>query len=179
MGAKPFTGKIEDSVAKVDDAIAVGEDLVFQRKWWRFEKIIWTFFFLVLVADGLGLLGRGWLSEAQKHTPDRSVTLKYEWVERAATPSTMTFNFGNTALENGVVRLYVSNSIVKELGAQRISPQPLRSELANSGITYTFPAGPGTRVVQIELAPQFPGEARFEVGVPGRDPIRGRILIVP
>lgn len=179
MCAKPFQAKIEDSVPKVDDEIAVGEDLDFQRKWWRFEKSVWLFFFLVLIADGLGLLGRGWLSKAEKHTSDGSLTLKYDWIERASTPSVMSFQLGKSALHDGAVQLYVSNSIVKELGAQRISPQPLRSELGNAGITYTFPAGRGARIVQIELAPQFPGEARFQVAVPGSDSIRGKILIVP
>ena len=44
-----FSKSIDDSVAKVDGEVAVGEDLEFQRKWWKFERAIWVFFFLVLV----------------------------------------------------------------------------------------------------------------------------------
>lgn len=50
MPATKFSEPIEDSVSKVDDAIAVGEDLNFQRRWWRFERAIWVAFALILVA---------------------------------------------------------------------------------------------------------------------------------
>jgi len=30
--------RIDDSVAKVDDEVAGGEDLDFQRRWWKFER---------------------------------------------------------------------------------------------------------------------------------------------
>lgn len=179
MSGQSAKSKTQDSVPKVDAEIAVGENLDFQRKWWRFETVVWCLFFLLLVADGLGLLGRGWLSKARKHTPGGALTLDYEWAERAATPSLMTFDFGNSAIHDGAVQLYVSNSVVKQLGAQRISPQPLHSELVDGGITYTFPAGGGSMVVQIELTPQFPGEASFQVAVPGSRPIHGQVVIFP
>lgn len=180
MPAEPYQAKIEDSIARVDDDLAVGEDLEFQRKWWRFETAIWIFFFLVLVADGLGLFGRGWLSKARKQAGDNTLTLHYDWIERASTPSTMTFDFGDAALRNGTLKLFVSDSIVKELGAERISPEPLRSELGDGGITYTFPAGgAGERIVRIELMPPFPREVPFTVAVPGSDPILGKIVILP
>jgi hypothetical protein len=179
MPPKPFKATIEDSVPKVDDDIAVGEDLEFQRKWWRFETFVWTFFFLVLVADGLGLFGRGWLSKAEKQTPDGALTLHYEWVERAATPSIMSFDLGPAAVHDGAVRLFVSNSIVRDLGARRISPEPLRSEMVDGGIVYTFPGEGGRMVVQIALAPELPGEDRFQVAIPGSKPLRGKVLIVP
>ena len=39
-----FSKPIADSVAKVDGEVAVGEDLEFQRKWWKFERATWIFF---------------------------------------------------------------------------------------------------------------------------------------
>ena len=77
MPAEAMTKPVEDSVSKVDE-IAVGENLEFQRKWWKFEHIIWSFFLLVLICDLLGLFGRGWLAKAQRSTPDQALTLEYE-----------------------------------------------------------------------------------------------------
>jgi hypothetical protein len=34
--AKP----VEHTIEKVNDEIAVGSDLEFQRRWWRFERVI-------------------------------------------------------------------------------------------------------------------------------------------
>ena len=53
-----------DEVPKVDNAVAVGEDLEFQERWWTFERVIWSFFALILLADMLGAFGRGWLAKA-------------------------------------------------------------------------------------------------------------------
>lgn len=179
MPAPPLQSKLQDSVPKVAGEVAVGEDLEFQRKWWRFERLIWSFLLLVLLADVLGLFGRGWLAKAEQRTPDGALTLHYERIERASTPSVMTLEFGNAAVHQGRVQLYVSDSIVKPLGAQRISPQPQTSTIGDGGITYTFPASAAPMTVQIELMPSFPGIHSFEVRVPGSEPIRRKIAVVP
>jgi hypothetical protein len=55
MATKTFTKPVQDSVAKVNDEVAVGEDLDFQRKWWRFENAAWVFFTLIIILDLGGL----------------------------------------------------------------------------------------------------------------------------
>jgi hypothetical protein len=177
--AVPFSKPVEDSVPKVDNAIAVGEDLDFQRKWWRFERIAWVLFGVIILCDVLGLFGRGYLANAERRTGDGSVDLKYERVERASTPSIMTFRFGPSAVHDGRIRLFVSEDVVKALGAQRISPQPAESVVGGGGITYTFPASDPDAVVEIMLEPSFPGVHSFEVGVPGSEMVREKVAVVP
>ena len=58
------TREIEDSVAKVNGEVAVGSDLDFQRKWWRFERVLWTVLTLIVILDALGFFGRGWFAKA-------------------------------------------------------------------------------------------------------------------
>ncbi len=172
---KPIT----DSVAKTDGAVAVGEDLEFQRKWWRFERVVWSLFALILLADVSGLLGRGPLSKAQAQTADGSLRIKYEKVERANTPSIMTLLPGQAALHDGAVQIFISDSIVKELGAQRVVPQPERSTVGNGGVTYTFPATQLPVTVQIALQPSFVGSHEFQVKVPGQEAVSGKVLVLP
>ena len=180
MGAQPFTSPVEDSVPKVGEgekAIAVGENLEFQRKWWRFERVVWAVFLVILVCDVMGLLGRGWLAKAKATTPE--LTLDYERVARAGTPSVMTLTFGDAAIHDGKIRVYVSDSVVKPLGAQRIAPQPAMSMVGDGGITYTFDASRAPAVVQIALEPSFPGVHDFTVKVEGDQEIDGKVLVVP
>lgn len=179
MAETPFQSRVEDTVPKVAGDIAVGEDLEFQRKWWRFERAIWYLFLLVLVADMLGLFGRGWLSKSAKRTSDGTLTLHYEWVERNSTPSVMTLDFGAAAIHDGRVQVYVSNTVVNSLGAERIAPQPESSALGEGGITYTFPITTGKMSMQIALMPTRPGEDSFEVRVPGSEPIHANVFVVP
>lgn len=175
----PFSKPVEDSVPKVDDTVAVGENLEFQRRWWRFERIIWCVFGAIILADTLGVFGRGWFAHAERTAADGSLHLKYERVERTMTPSMMVFRFGPQAVHDGRIQLYVSESVVKELGAQRISPQPAESVLGNKGLTYTFPVTDSSGTVQIALEPSFPGAYRIVVGVAGQQPVSARVVVMP
>lgn len=175
----PFSQLVEDSVPKVDNAVAVGEDLDFQRRWWKFETWLWRFFCLILLADLLGLFGRGFLAKAERNTSDRTLDVKYERIERASTPSILTINFGPAAIQNGEVQLYVSNSLLKELGTQRVVPQPARSVIGGGGVTYTFPVTKLPVTVDLELEPSFPGLRHFSIGVPGGETVRADVVVLP
>ena len=108
MATKAFTKPVENSVAKVNDEVAVGEDLEFQRKWWRFENAAWIVFTLIIVLDLSGLFGRGPLAKTQLQAVDGTIDVKYERIERTASPSIMTIQFGPSAIKDGKIRLYVA-----------------------------------------------------------------------
>ena len=179
MPEAKFAEAIQDSVPKVDNTVAVGEDLDFQRSWWRFEHAIWIFFVLVLLADVLGVFGRGYLSKAELHASDQSLFVKYERTERASTPSIMTIQFGPSAVHDNKVQLFVSESLIRQLGNQRISPQPAGSVLSQHGITYTFPIASAPAIVEFAMQPSFPGIHAFTLQVPGQSAVQARIVVVP
>lgn len=179
MPSSASTSPVGDSVPKIDGRIAVGENLEFQRKWWKFERVVWTLFLLILVADVLGVFGRGWLSKGRISDSTHTLTVDYERVARASTPSIMTLQFGPGAIRNGHIQLYVSDSVIKPLGAQRISPQPAVSSVGDGGITYTFDATKVPASVEIALEPSFPGRHRFKLQVLGYAPVQSSIIVVP
>ncbi len=169
---------VDDSVPKVDGKVAVGDNLDFQRKWWRFERGIWIFFFLVLVADVAGAFGRGYLAKAHAKASDGSLEMKYERIERASTPSAMTIKMDPADIHDGAVKMFVSESVIKQLGASRIAPQPAVSQLSDGGITYTFPAN-GPAVVELALMPTVPGSYKFNVHVQGGEDVERSVVVVP
>ncbi len=157
------TKAVEDSVAKIDGEVAVGEDLEFQRRWWAFERWTWRFFALIVLLDFLGVFGRGPLANAHARTADGALTLNYERVERFNTPSIITIHLGADAVENGQVKLWVDDSVVKRLGNQRIIPQPLSSSTADSGILYVFAADSHPNSVEFALQPAEVGVSHFTI----------------
>ena len=173
------TEPVVDSVPQVDNAIAVGEDLAFQRRWWKFERGVWVVFGLILLADALGGFGRGPLSKAERQTADGAMKVKYERVERAGTPSVMSLEFQPQAVRNGQLELFVSNTLLRQIGAQRIIPQPSSSSLSEGGVTYTFPVQAAPAIVQFALEPSFPGLHSFQLRLAGEDAVGGKIAIVP
>jgi len=176
--AEPSVTPVDDTVPKVDE-LAVGEDLAFQQRWWRFERFIWGVFLLVIMCDIAGLLGHGWLADAKASTPDRSLAIDYERIERGSSPSTMTLHFGPIAIHHGHVPVFVSDSVIRELGAQRISPQPAVSAIGSGGVTYLFSATGGPADVQFQLEPNVPGLHHFRISVPGEPAIEARVLELP
>lgn len=170
---------VGDDVPKVDGVVAVGEDLAFQRRWWRFERAIWIVFILILVADLAGLLGRGPLANASRQTSDSVLRVKYERVMRENTASIMTLLPADAAIHNGKLQIFVSDSLVKQFGAQRIIPQPETTTVGNGGLTYTFPATATPMTMQIELKPSFIGPHTFHIGIFGGEVITAKSLVLP
>lgn len=168
-----------DEVPRVDDAIAVGEDLAFQERWWTFERIAWSFFALVLLADVLGVFGAGWLAHMQVDDPSTAMRVHYDRVTRTGTPNSVAINFKPDAASNGTVKLIVSDSVVKSLGAQRVIPQPQTSAISAGSMIYTFPASEIPGEVDFELQPAAPGVYRFTLQVPGHTAIGRRVVVVP
>ncbi|HVX57461.1 MAG TPA: hypothetical protein VHA37_07050 [Candidatus Saccharimonadales bacterium] len=179
MTGLPLRQETEDSVPKVDREIAVGENLPFMRKWWKFEHVLWGVLLLVVAADGLGALGRGWLAKARLKTSDGALTIDYEKIVRASTPTQMTFRFGPEAIHNGRILLFVGQSVVRPLGARRIAPDPAQSTIGAGGITYTFPAKQAPAFVEIEMEPSTPGMHHFRVQAEGSQSLEGSIFVLP
>ncbi|HLH03592.1 MAG TPA: hypothetical protein VKX25_12540 [Bryobacteraceae bacterium] len=173
------TKPVEDSVKKVNDELAVGSDLEFQHKWWRFTRGLWIFFAAVIVADLLGCFGRGPLANATARTPDNGIVVKYERIERYGAPSILRIDFGQPAIQNGQVRLWVGESLVKTLGAQRVIPQPDQSIVGAGGISYVFPISSTPASVKFALQPVAPGIYELPIRAAGSPPINLRIFVMP
>jgi hypothetical protein len=179
MATKPVNEPVHDSVAKINNEVAVGEDLDFQRKWWRFENAAWVFFTLIIVLDLAGLFGRGPIAKAERRTADGTIDVKYERIERTDSPSIMTIAFGPSAIQDGKIQLYISNSLVKSLGTQRVVPAPGDTVIGEGGLTYTFPATKPPASVDLALQPSGPGIYDFTINVVGADPVHAKIVVVP
>ncbi len=167
MAVDTRTRAVEDTVAKVNNELAVGEDLPFQRRWWKFEHAVWIFLAFLVLLDVLGVFGRGPLSKAHKEAPDDALTMQYEWVERFGTPSILTLHFSPQAVQNGKIEIWVSDAIIKELGNQRIIPQPATSATGEGGVVYSFPSTGKPNSVEFALEPSKLGQTRFSVRLIG------------
>ncbi len=177
---------ISDSVPKIDNELAVGEDLEFQRKWWRFEKSVWICFLIIVLLDLAGAFGRGPLAHHSMATADGAMKLNYERIERFSTPSIMTIHFGKAAERNGKIQLWVSDSVIKELGNQRVVPQPLVSVTGDDGVLYTFPTTDHPDSVEFQLQPAHPGVQHLELRIPGDSPsappvdfLKATVVVMP
>lgn len=179
MVTEAFSKPVENTVAKVNDEVAVGEDLEFQKKWWRFENLVWVLFTLIIVCDLAGVFGRGPIAKAHHQAADGSIDVQYERIERTESPSILTINFAQKAIQNGKIELYISNSLVKSLGTQRIIPAPQTTVVGDGGLTYEFPASRVPASVDLALEPAGPGIYNFTIAVAGGQPVNAKVWVVP
>src|SRR5947209_8369850 len=177
MASSTATKPVQDTVAKVDNEIAVGSDLDFQRKWWRFTRVIWIVFAAIVLADLLGCFGRGVLANTRLKTNDGAMDIKYERIERFSTPSILRIQFGPNAIQDGKIHLWISETFIKSLGNQRVVPQPLRSVVGQGGISYTFPATTVPAAVEFALEPLTPGIYNLALRTPGSQELHARIFV--
>ncbi len=168
-----------NDVSRVNDEVSVGEDLQFQRKWWSFERFVWSFFALIIVLDLAGAFGRGPLANHQLKASDGSIDVKYERIAREETPGILDVKFGPSVIENGKIKLFISQSVVEELGNQRVVPAPETSAVGGGGLTYTFAATSLPASVQFALQPARPGIFHFVMQVVGAQPIHGTVVVMP
>ncbi len=179
MPVQSQTKPVEDTVAKINDELAVGSDLEFQRRWWTFERATWILLTAIVVADLLGCFGRGPLANAQIRTTDGTMDVKYERVERYSTPSVLTIQFGRSAIHDGKIQLWVSETLLKPLGNQRVIPQPSESVLDGKGILYTFAVTANPSSVEFAMQPAAPGIDDLTLQLPGSEPLKLRIYVMP
>jgi hypothetical protein len=179
MPAQQETKPVEDTVPKVDNDIAVGSDLEFQRGWWRFERIAWIALSLLLAGDLAGVFGRGPLAKAKVQSPDSGMTIRYERIERFSTPSILTVQIAQSAIHDGKFQLWSSETLVKGLGNQRVIPQPTDSVLQDGGILYTFRATDVPASVEFQLQPASPGVDHLQFRIPGGGEVRPTVYVLP
>ncbi len=168
-----------DDVSRVNEEVSVGEDLQFQRKWWRFERFTWSLFALLIVLNLAGAFGRGPLAHYQLKASDGSIDVKYERIAREETPGLLDVQFGPSVIQNGKIKLFISQSVVEELGNQRVIPAPETTAVGGGGLTYTFAATNLPASVQFALQPAKPGIFHFVIEVVGAQPVNGTVVVMP
>jgi hypothetical protein len=149
--------EIGDPVPRVNGEIAVGEDLPFQQRWWSFQRKVMIVFVTVIALDLLGVFGRGPLAHGHATLSQGAADVRYDRVGRAGTPSMLTVVFRQSAVRDGKIDLWVDGALTKDLGTQRVIPQPTTSTIDNDGIRYVFPVQSLPGRMQFALQPPHPG----------------------
>lgn len=176
MSEVSFQKQVGDSVPKINDEVAVGEDLSFQRRWWKFEGVMWWLIAGILLLNFAGAFGRGPLAHAR--ISNEAMVVKYDRVERTGTPSILVVQLQPQVFGNRV-KFHVSQSFVEELGTRRVIPSPSDTAIGNGGLTYTFSTETGPGSVEFALQPAKPGIFHFSLQVGDYPPINARVIVVP
>jgi hypothetical protein len=126
--------------------LEIGEDLQFQHRQWRVQRIGWVVMAVIALLAIAGLMGPGPLSRATATTADGRLLVRYQRFARYQAPATLQFEFSIGASRN--TRLWLSRKYMEGVQVGAITPAPESVSTARDWLGYVFPLNePGERLV--------------------------------
>jgi hypothetical protein len=132
--------------------LEVGQDLGFQRREWRVQRIAWVAMAMVLVAGLAGLLGSGPLAHAAAEA--EGLTVEYDRIVRDRAPFDLRFVLPPGTAPSGQVDLWIDRALLDKAEIARVVPQP-ESERAGADrvvftVAVTDPDAPAEVIVALD-----------------------------
>lgn len=155
------------------------QDLAFQQRSWRVQRVAWIVLALIVMAGLAGVTGGGPLSRAAVATEDGRLRVEYERFVRMQAPSQLKLYFGKETVRGGEMRVWFDRGYIEQIKLDQIVPQPLRTEASADRLTYVFAATDGQAgALAIDLQLQRFGRASARLGV-GDATLEFRQLVFP
>src|SRR4051812_21167167 len=142
------------------DGIETGFDETFERKWIRFEHIVWVVMLVTVIVGLAGGFGRG--PAARAHAASSPIQVDYERVVRYQTPTEITVT---STGESGIQRLFVGRALLDRLQLQSVVPQPSGSEPRQDGAVLLFTGTNSSSQVTLVAHPSALGTTRTDIGL--------------
>jgi hypothetical protein len=124
------------------------EDMEFQEKDWRAERIAWVFMALFVIAGLLGVFGRGGISNASQKSADNKMEVKYQRFLRYHTEDELEIKINRNTKSNSL-HLLLGKAFNKKIQVQSIDPKPEKMLITEKGVLYIFPVAPALRKANI------------------------------
>jgi hypothetical protein len=168
-------------MGKSRDHLEFEKNETFQKMEWRVQRFGWVVWALLLLAAMLGLMGSGWFSDAAVTSADGSITVEYKRFLHYHKPSQLQVLVHAAAGPERQWHVKVDRSLLDQFQILRIDPEPVRHEIENDGIVYSFlsasPSTQGKIVFHIEF--EHYGKTQGNVSLVGSDPVTLSQFIYP
>ena len=141
------------SVQRVRD-LQIEEDLNYQRKEWRFQRIGWAVMVFIVLAALAGLMGRGPLSKTSLEDRGSLERLEYHRFVHYRDPEQLKLQLSAQAMQGEQFRLWLSHDYFSGIEIKSIVPEPEHMESAASRHAMVFsiaePGRPTSVCIQFE-----------------------------
>jgi hypothetical protein len=154
------------------------EALAFQRRSWRIQRVGWCLMGAVLIFALLGGLGDGWLARTTVHSPDSSLSVRYDRVARME--ATMGLEVVATPDGDGTVDLTFDRAFLDAVSLIDLDPPPLEVVSLPRGQRLRYAAESTAPVtLRFRVTPHRPGRLRTRIEGPGAGSVALSFLILP
>lgn len=147
--------------------LELNQDLDFQRRSWKVQRIGWALMALVVVAAALGLLGgSGLLSDTIIGSETDELQIRYHRFLRQGKPVTLDIQAW-PADDEKQVKIQLDRDYLNHFKLDQVVPEPSQTEAHSETLIFTFDlAQPGDSVeIKFDMRPEFSGAVSGHVGI--------------
>jgi hypothetical protein len=150
-------------------SLELEDDLAFERREWRIQRVAWALLGLVVLAGLLGFLGPGPLTRSVISPQDRAISLEYYRFERSHRMSELRISVAASAGESDRIRLWIRRAYADEMRVQAVLPPADRVDVDADRVLFSFARASPTREARIllKIEPQSTGPEQGEIGLDG------------
>jgi hypothetical protein len=150
-------------MSDVPRSLEIDEDIAFQRKEWRFQRIGVAALFLFVLAALLGLTGMGGpLSRGEAGNSNGPLHVEYERFVRRGSSSKVTMHFRGAT---GATRFWVSAPYLEHVQIDSVIPTPDLESVETHRHIYVIRAGSPDVTVTLNMKHEGMGSLEAEVGL--------------
>jgi hypothetical protein len=131
-----------------DERLDLDQDLKFQRREWRVQRVGWLLWAVLILAALAGLVGPGPLSSNTAATSDGRLVLKYNRFVHRHHQTEFELTMQPESEQDESIRLRLSQPLLQRIQISRIEPEPASSQLTADGVWYEFNCKPGSKSLQ-------------------------------
>ncbi|HWO93568.1 MAG TPA: hypothetical protein VNL92_02275 [Dehalococcoidia bacterium] len=165
-------------VHRVGD-LEIDEDMSFQRRQWRVERIGWLLMAAFLLAALLGLFGSGVFDDVTFGEKSDPARIEVDRFTRFDAPTRLRVHITSDAVADERVVLFLSRDYLEHVQLEAITPEPESVRLEGVWQVYEFEAEPAEGVIIFTLRPLSAGSLSGRAAIEGSEPIEFDQFVFP
>ena len=157
----------------------IEQDLAFQEREWRWERISWLVIALILIAALMGLFGHHPFARITSQTLNGQVVIDYERYGRYDSSAQIVIKSTPAYAHNNMVHVWLDAEYLDAINVISASPWPLRGEAREGERAFVFHTD--GRPFSVTLSIQFHsiGLVRGRVRVDEQEPLSLTHMVWP
>lgn len=161
--------------------LEIDEDLAFQRRTWKVERVAWIVMGTILLLGLLGLLGPGPLSTTTAGTVGSSFWLEYDRFVRYEAASILCVRLTPQTAAGHDLRLWIDRKYLEAVQVEYITPHPQSVQTTPDKLIYTFRVGGKGEAAMVVFPTTIRKRGTLEgrMGIEGGPSVRFRQFAYP
>lgn len=147
-------------------SLEIDQDLEFQRREWRVQRVLWVVTAVLLVLALMGLFGGGPISDTTRESDDGTLSVDYLRFVRHDGQASLDFQVAASHATNQEVEIWIDQRFIDRVQIEHVSPEPASVRGADGRMVYVFELAEGADTLNATFSyrPQHMGRIPGEAG---------------